>query len=337
MTTKLNGRNTFFLPFNKGNNHGKGNPPNPFGHKTAYLWDEVFTRESLAKIIQHFVRLDGNKKDNLKSRTLFFPRYHQMDVVRKIINHASKNGVGETYLIQHSAGSGKSNSIAWLAHRLSSLHNEQDEKVFDSVIVITDRRVLDQQLQNTIYQFEHKQGVVQKIDENTQQLAKSLSGGVPIIISTIQKFPFIAQAIETLEKKGENVKIDTIGKRFAVIVDEAHSSQSGESAMELRKVLNKEGIQSAIAEQMLDMDEEDLSEEAKEALLTEMLKRPQQKNISYFAFTATPKFKTLAVFNEPGKNGKAPFHYYSMKQAIQEGFIRMFWKPIPHTNAIADF
>ena len=201
------------------------------------------------------------------------------------------------------------------------MHNDVDEKVFDSVIVITDRRVLDQQLQDTIYQFEHKQGVVQKIDENTQQLAKALSGSVPIIISTIQKFPFIAQAIETLEKKGEEVKIDTVGKRFAVIVDEAHSSQSGESAMELRKVLNKEGIQSAIAEQILDMDEEELSDEAKEALLTEMLKRPQQKNISYFAFTATPKFKTLAVFNEPGKNGKPPFHDYSMKQAIQENFI----------------
>ena len=151
-------------------------------------------------------------------------------------------GSGHNYLIQHSAGSGKSNSIAWLAHRLSSLHDANDEKIFDSVIVITDRRVLDQQLENTIYQFEHKQGVVQKIDENTQQLAKALSGGVPIIVSTMQKFPFIAQAIEALEKKGEKVNINSLSKRFAVIVDEAHSSQSGESAMGLPKVLNKEGI-----------------------------------------------------------------------------------------------
>ncbi len=329
MTTKLDGKNTFFLPFNKGYMDGSGNPPNADNYKTAYLWEEVLQKDSLLDILARFMHLQVEEKQVITKKgiirktkeTMIFPRYHQLDVVRDLVSSSKEKGSGHNYLIQHSAGSGKSNSIAWLAHRLSSLHNEQDEKVFDSVIVITDRRVLDQQLQNTIYQFEHKQGVVQKIDENTQQLAKSLSGGVPIIISTIQKFPFIAQAIETLEKKGEKVKIDTVGKRFAVIIDEAHSSQSGETAMELRKVLNKEGIQAAIAEQILDMDEEDLSEEAKEALLTEMLKRPQQKNISYFAFTATPKFKTLAVFNEPGKNGKSPFHHYSMKQAIQEGFI----------------
>lgn len=329
MTTELKGDKTFFLPFNKGYKDGAGNPPNEDNYKTAYLWEEVLQKDSLLDILARFMHLQVEEKQVITNKgiirktkeTMIFPRYHQLDVVRDLVANSKEKGSGHNYLIQHSAGSGKSNSIAWLAHRLSSLHNANDEKVFDSVIVITDRRVLDQQLQNTIYQFEHKQGVVQKIDENTQQLAKSLSGGVPIIISTIQKFPFIAQAIETLEKKGEHVKIDTVGKRFAVIVDEAHSSQSGESAMELRKVLNKEGIQSAIAEQLLDMDEEDLSEEAKEALLSEMLKRPQQPNISYFAFTATPKFKTLAVFNEPGKNGKAPFHDYSMKQAIQEGFI----------------
>ena len=171
--------------------------------------------------------------------------------MRKLVTHAQAHGSGHNYLIQHSAGSGKSNSIAWLAHRLSSLHDANDDKIFHSVVVITDRRVLDQQLQNTIYQFEHKQGVVQKIDENTQQLARALSDGVPIIISTIQKFPFIAQAIQTLEKQGQSVAIDTAGKRFAVIVDEAHSSQSGETAMELRKILNKEGIEAAIAEQLL--------------------------------------------------------------------------------------
>lgn len=332
MTTKLEGKDTFFLPFNQGYKDGAGNPPldeTGYDYRTSYLWEHVLHKDPLLDILARFMHLQVEEKQVVTKKgiirktkeTMIFPRYHQLDAVRKLVGNSKQNGSGHNYLIQHSAGSGKSNSIAWLAHRLSSLHNDADEKVFDSVIVITDRRVLDQQLQDTIYQFEHKQGVVQKIDENTQQLAKALSGSVPIIISTIQKFPFIAQAIETLEKKGEEVKIDTVGKRFAVIVDEAHSSQSGESAMELRKVLNKEGIQSAIAEQILDIDEEELSDEAKEALLTEMLKRPQQKNISYFAFTATPKFKTLAVFNQPGKNGKPPFHDYSMKQAIQENFI----------------
>ena len=329
MTTRLDGKDTFFLPFNQGNEGGAGNPRNDNNYKTAYLWEEVLVKDSLLDILSRFMHLQVEQKQVVTRKgiirktkeTMIFPRYHQLHAVRELVADSKKKGSGHNYLIQHSAGSGKSNSIAWLAHRLSSLHTDQDEKVFDSVIVITDRRVLDQQLQDTIYQFEHKQGVVQKIDENTQQLAKALSGGVPIVISTIQKFPFIAQAIETLEKKGQELSISTEGKRFAVIVDEAHSSQSGESAMELRKVLNKDGIESAIAEQILDMDEEDLSEESKEALLKEMLKRPKQTNISYFAFTATPKFKTMAVFNEPGKDGKSPFHLYSMKQAIQEGFI----------------
>lgn len=243
------------------------------------------------------------------------------DAVRALTDHAQAHGSGHNYLIQHSAGSGKSNSIAWLAHRLSSLHDANDEKIFHSVVVITDRRVLDQQLQDTIYQFEHKLGVVQKIDEDTQQLAKALSDGVPIIISTIQKFPFITQAIRTMEANGKTVAISTAGRRFAVIVDEAHSSQSGETAMELRKILNKDGIESAIAEQLLDFDDEALSEEAKKSLLREQLKRAKQPNLSFFAFTATPKFKTLCVFNEPGPDGKAPFHHYSMRQAIEEGFI----------------
>lgn len=332
MTTKLEGKETCFLPFNQGYKDGAGNPPieeSGYDYRTSYLWDSVLQKDSLLDILARFMHLQVEDKQVITKKgiirktkeTMIFPRYHQLDVVRDLVNDSKKKGAGHNYLIQHSAGSGKSNSIAWLAHRLSGLHSALDVKIFDSVIVITDRKVLDQQLQDTIYQFEHKQGVVQKIDENTQQLAKALSGNVPIIISTIQKFPFIAQAIETMGKKGEEVKIDTIGKRFAVIVDEAHSSQSGESAMELRKVLNKDGIQAAIAEQILDMDEEDLSDEAKKELLKEMLKRPQQKNISYFAFTATPKFKTLGVFNEPGKNGRAPFHLYSMKQAIQEGFI----------------
>jgi len=328
MTTKLDGENTRFLPFNKGFNHGKGNPPST-GYKTAYLWENVLTKDSLMDILKRFLHLEiketkvvterGIKR--FKKESIIFPRYHQLNAVRRLIASAKLKGSGHNYLIQHSAGSGKSNSIAWLAHRLSSLHDEADQKVFDSVIVITDRRVLDQQLQDTIYQFEHKQGVVQKIDENTQQLTKALSDGVPIIISTVQKFPFITQALETMAKRGESLELKTAGKHFAVIVDEAHSSQSGETAMELRKILNKDGIEAAIAAQILDDEDDTLTEEAKENLLREMLKRPKQENISYFAFTATPKHKTLAFFNESGEDGKSPFDLYSMRQAIEEGFI----------------
>lgn len=331
MTTKLAGKETFFLPFNQGHGNGAGNPPSAEGkYRTSYLWEEVLARDSLMDILTRFLHLQVEEKQVVtnkgikrnKKEAMIFPRYHQLDAVRRLVGSAKAQGSGHNYLVQHSAGSGKSNSIAWLAHRLSSLHDADDQKVFDSVVVITDRRVLDQQLQNTIYQFEHKQGVVQKIDGNTQQLAKSLSGGVPIVISTIQKFPFITQAMETLAKKGEGVDLDTSGKKFAVIVDEAHSSQSGETAMELRKVLNKGGIDAAIAEEFLDVEEGDLSEEAKQELLREMLKRPRQPNISFFAFTATPKFKTQAIFNEPDPATNAPpFHHYSMRQAIDEGFI----------------
>jgi type I restriction enzyme R subunit len=199
----------------------------------------------------------------IRKETMVFPRYHQLDAVRKLVAHAREKGSGRNYLVQHSAGSGKSNSIAWLAHRLASLHDANDEKVFHSVVVVTDRRVLDQQLQNTIYQFEHKTGVVEKIDEDTRQLVRALSQGTPIIITTIQKFPFISQALSTLEKKDAGVKIDTAGKRFAVIVDEAHSSQSGDTATALKGMLNKDGIEAAIAAQMSDDEDDDLSDEAK--------------------------------------------------------------------------
>ncbi len=329
MTTKLAGAKTFFLPFNKGQGFGGGNPPCKDNYRTAYLWEEVLTKDSLMDILARFMHLEIDVKQvptkrgikTIPKETMIFPRYHQLDAVRKLVTDARAKGPSHNYLIQHSAGSGKSNSIAWLAHRLASLHDEQDNKVFSTIVVITDRRVLDQQLQDTIYQFEHKDGVVQKIDENTQQLAKALSGGVPIVITTIQKFPFIAQALDTLGKKGEGVDIDTSGRTFAVIVDEAHSSQSGETAMELRKILNQEGIAATIASQMIDDEEEALSETAQKELFKDMLKRPTQPNISFFAFTATPKFKTLAVFNEPGPNKKPPFHHYSMRQAIEEGFI----------------
>lgn len=329
MTTKIEGKETFFLPFNLGHNHGAGNPPAEGDVRTNYLWEIVLARGSLMDILARFLHIDVEEKSlvtdkgikRIRKEMMIFPRYHQLDAVRHLTDHAQQHGSGHNYLIQHSAGSGKSNSIAWLAHRLSSLHDANNEKVFHTVVVITDRRVLDQQLQNTIFQFEHKLGVVQKIDENTQQLAKALSDGVPIIISTIQKFPFITQAIRTMEANGKSIAISTEGKRFAVIVDEAHSSQSGETAMELKRILNKDGIEAAIAEQLLDMDDESLSEEAKKEMLREQLKRPKQPNLSFFAFTATPKFKTLCVFNEPGLDGKAPFHHYSMRQAIEEGFI----------------
>jgi type I restriction enzyme R subunit len=332
MTTKLDSRLTHWLPFNRGDRNGAGNPLGQAGnYRTAYLWEQILVRDSLMDILARFAHLQVEGKQiriasgvrTVRKETMIFPRHHQLGAVRKLVSHARVKGSGHNYLIEHSAGSGKSNSIAWLAHHLAGLHDAQDKKVFNSVVVITDRLVLDQQLQDTIYQFEHKKGVVEKIDDNTQQLAKALADNVPIVISTIQKFPFIAQAINTLAKKGEAVKIDTKDRRFAVIVDEAHSSAAGESAQGLRGILNKEGIEAIVAAQMLDEEDDDskLSPEARENMLREMAKRPRQPNLSYFAFTATPKFKTLALFDEPGDDGKSPFHLYSMRQAIQEGFI----------------
>lgn len=329
MTTRLKGKETVFLPFNRGNNHGAGNPPVENNWKTHYLWDEVLQADSLLDILQRFMHLEVKERQvktdkgvrNIRKETMVFPRYHQLDAVRKLVAHARARGAGRNYLIQHSAGSGKSNSIAWLAHRLASLHDADDEKVFHSVVVVTDRRVLDQQLQNTIYQFEHKTGVVEKIDEDTQQLVRALSQGTPIVITTIQKFPFISQALSTLESKGAGVKIDTAGKRFAVIVDEAHSSQSGETATALKGMLNKDGIEAAIAAQIADEEDDDLSDDAKAAILRDALKRSRQPNLSFFAFTATPKFKTKVLFDEPGPSGTSPFHEYTMRQAIEEGFI----------------
>ena len=329
MTTRLKGRETGFLPFNRGNGHGAGNPPVEGNWKTHYLWDEVLQADSLLEILQRFMHLEVKETQvrtdkgarTVRTETMIFPRYHQLDSVRKLVAHAKDHGAGRNYLVQHSAGSGKSNSIAWLAHRLASLHDAHDEKVFHSVVVVTDRRVLDQQLQATIYQFEHKTGVVEKIDEDTKQLARALSQGTPIVIATIQKFPFISQALSTLEKKGDGVKIDTAGKRFAVIVDEAHSSQSGETATVLKGMLNKEGIAAAIAAQLSDEEDHDLSDDAKAAVLRDALQRARQPNLSFFAFTATPKFKTKALFDEPGPSGASPFHEYAMRQAIEEGFI----------------
>lgn len=331
MTTELKGEKTYFLPFNRGYMNGAGNPPVEDNVKTHYLWTETLSRHSFMEIFARFIHLSVETtkvKANSgyvyqKTEKMIFPRYHQLDAVRKLVKHSQSNGSGHNYLIQHSAGSGKSNTIAWLAHQLASMHNDDNQKIFNSIIVITDRIVLDRQLQETITQFEHKDGVIQKIDENTLQLTNALASNVPIIITTIQKFPYIMQSIRSQEKKGVHINITTEGKNFAVIVDEAHSSQGGETAMELRKILNKDGIESAIANEFLDddLDEDDLIDDAKKRLFAEASKRSRQPNLSFFAFTATPKWKTLACFDEPGEDGKSPFHHYSMKQAIQEGFI----------------
>ena len=316
MTTHLAGAKTRFLPFNRGNARGAGNPPSESGHRTAYLWDEVLQRDSLLDLIQRFLHLDVKEERDTKTRkmkkreAMIFPRYHQYDAVRLLEQRAAAEGPGHNYLVQHSAGSGKSNSIAWLSHRLAQLHDGQDKKVFDTVIVMTDRRVLDRQLQDTVYQFEHKHGVVEKIDKDSAQLARALKGGTPIIITTLQKFPFVAERLD-----GE-----TVGhRRYAVIVDEAHSGQSGQAASEAKGVLAGEHIK---AEAKRRAEEDDLSI-TEEQILQEVLKRGKQPNVSFFAFTATPKHKTIQVFGSRPEGGgpPAPSSLYSMRQAIEEGFI----------------
>ncbi|MGI6370126.1 MAG: type I restriction endonuclease subunit R [Ignavibacteria bacterium] len=312
MTTKLDGTKTYWLPFNKGTNNGKGNPQNPNGYRTAYLWENILQKDSWMEIIQRFVHLQTEKievegKIYTKEK-LIFPRYHQLDVVREISKDVLKVGAGKNYLIQHSAGSGKSNSIAWLAYRLSSLHNAANERIFDSVIVVTDRKVLDQQLQNTIYQFEHKTGVVQKIDKDSSQLAAALGYGTNIIITTLQKFPFVVDKVGELPER-----------KYAVIVDEAHSSQGGEASKKLKEVLASKTLEQAIEDDTDDYTGDDF---IREQIERSAAIRGQQPNISFFAFTATPKYKTLQVFGEKDETGKPKaFHLYSMRQAIEEGFI----------------
>jgi type I restriction enzyme, R subunit len=319
MTTRLEGAATTFLPFNQGHAGGAGNPPHPAGHRTAYLWQEAWARDSWLDILGRFVQLEKVTKEVLVRRkgqqvkqkiskeALIFPRWHQLSAVRALVSAARAQGPGRQYLVQHSAGSGKSNTIAWLAHRLSSLHDDKDARVFDSVIVITDRRVLDRQLQANVFDFEHKQGVVVKIDQDSTQLAQALAERTPIIVTTLQKFPFVTDKMAALPQQ-----------RYAVIVDEAHSSQSGEQAAELKGLLNDAGLREQA--QALAADE-GIEDSADEAMLLAMLRRGRQPNISFFAFTATPKHKTLKIFDEPGPDGTAPFHRYSMRQAIEEGFI----------------
>lgn len=313
MTTRLAGDKTYFLPFNKGFNGGKGNPPNPSGFKTAYLWEEILQIDSLLDIIKRFVYVESVEKENEQGKkysaeTLIFPRYHQLDSVRKLEAAARYEGPGHSYLIQHSAGSGKTNSISWLAHRLCNLHNDQDKSVFDGVIVITDRLILDRQLQDSIYQLEHKHGVVEKIDKDSNQLAAALAGGTRIIISTLQKFSFI------LEKAGE---LDQ--RNYAVIIDEAHSSAAGKHAASLREALSVASLEAAAkADELAEEKDSDPDEE----ILNAISRQGRQENISYFAFTATPKARTLEMFGTAGPEGlPQPFHLYSMKQAIEEEFI----------------
>ena len=320
MTTRLAGNATHFLPFDKGFEGASGNPPDPAGRscRTAYLWEEVLQRDSLLDILGRFVHLQTDEKrddqgNKIKAETMIFPRYHQLEAVRTLMDAAGREGVGRNYLVEHSAGSGKSNTIGWLAHRLASLHDSTNERVFDSVIVITDRVVLDQQLQDTIYQFEHKRGVVQHIDRHSRQLAEALESGVPIIVTTLQKFPFVSrQLLRMAEERGTGGAGMLPTRRCAVIVDEAHSSQSGETATDVKEVLGGERLREEARKRAAEEGREDM-----EKLFRSMAKRGKQANLSFFAFTATPKHKTLAVFGRDGK----PAHRYTMRQAIEEGFI----------------
>lgn len=309
MATHLNGTKTFFLPFNKGDNDGAGNPVNPNGIKTSYLWEESLTKENLSNMIENYAQIVEEKDEDTGKikKKLIYPRYHQLRAVVNVLNHAKTNGVGQRYLIQHSAGSGKSYSITWLAHQLVSLHNaDNTDTVFDSVIVVTDRRVLDKQIRDNIKQFAQVSSVVEAIDKGSKQLRKALEDGKKIIVTTVQKFPFVMDEIGTLK-----------AKRFAIIIDEAHSSQSGETASKMNWVLSEKKIPYG------EDEAHDPEPPTSEDVINELIeKRKMLKNGSYFAFTATPKNKTLETFGDKTAEGKfKPFDTYTMKQAIEEGFI----------------
>ncbi len=312
VTTALAGPKTRFLPFNQGRFGGAGNPavpPTRTGFPTDYLWERIWARDSVLDLVRQFiheVEAEDDRGRKTGRRFLIFPRYQQLDCVRRLVGHARDHGAGRRYLIQHSAGSGKSFTIAWLAHRLSVLHDADDRRVFDSVVVVTDRRVLDRQLQSTIRQFEQTLGVVENIDHTARQLREALEAGRTIIVTTLQKFSVIATQIGQLP-----------GKRFAVIVDEAHSSQSGESTKSLKAVLAAESLEQAAREEAGARTPE---EEIDEQVLAEIRSRGRLPNLSTFAFTATPKPKTLELFGSKRPDGKfEPFHRYTMRQAIEEG------------------
>ena len=322
MTTELKGTDTCFLPFNQGsggagNDGGAGNPQaEDDNYVTSYIWENVLQKDSLLDIIQKFISFEvkTEKKDgkNVTKKRLIFPRFHQLDVVRKLIADVRENGSGKNYLIQHSAGSGKSNSIAWTAYRLASLHNNDNEPVFTSVVIVTDRRNLDAQLQETITGFDHTLGSVCAIDEkkSSKDLRDALNAGKRIIVTTLQKFPVIYEEVD-----------DTTDKRFAIIVDEAHSSQTGSSAMKLKAALAD--VSDALKEYAeLEGKAEDELLDDDDRLVREMISHGKHKNLSFFAFTATPKGATLEMFGTEWQDGSYhPFHIYSMRQAIEEGFI----------------
>lgn len=311
MTTRLAGPTTNFLPFNRGNAGGAGNAPNPAGFATAYLWEEVWARESWLDILHRY--LIGKRDDKKQLKSVIFPRYHQLDATRRLVADVLAQGAGQRYLVQHSAGSGKTNSIAWAAHFLADLHDAEHQKMFDSVLVVSDRNVLDAQLQEAIFDFERTTGVVASITNESgsksAQLSQALKDGKKVIVCTIQTFPFALQAVQELAA--------TEGKRFAVIADEAHSSQTGEAAAKLKQLLS--------AQEWAEL--QDGGEVDTEALLAaQMAARSGDsagaKGLTYVAFTATPKQKTLELFGRPGPDGlPQPFHVYSMRQAIEEGFI----------------
>lgn len=314
MTTELRNKETSFLPFNQGNEGGKGNPPVEGEYRTHYLWNAVLQKDSLLDIIFRFMYvkkddiLDSNGEMINKRKTLIFPRYHQLDVVRLLEKSVHIDGVGGNYLIQHSAGSGKTNSISWLAHRLSKLHNSDSQPYFDSVIVITDRRVLDKQLQDAIYQLEHKTGTVERIDKDSNQLASAVKNSTRIIITTLQKFPYVMDKVAGLKQRN-----------YAVIIDEAHSSQGGKSATAMTNVLSDMTLEQAYEKERL---LEEQFTEIDERIIEDIVKSGAQTNVSYFAFTATPKYKTLERFGvKNSEDNFVPFHLYSMRQAIEEGFI----------------
>lgn len=325
MATKLAKGDTYFLPFNQGSNGagndgGAGNPANPNGYLTSYLWEKVLQKDSALDIIQKFIHLQKTEEKKMNAdgtetvrtkQALIFPRYHQLDVVRKLIADVKDKGAGVNYLIQHSAGSGKSNSIAWTAYRLASLHNLENKPVFSSVVIVTDRTVLDRQLQDTISSFDHTLGTVETIGEGktSKDLRDAINNGSRIIVTTLQKFPVIYEEVD-----------NTKGRNFAIIVDEAHSSQTGSSATKLKTALaDTEAALKEYAEiEGIAEDEVDKSDK----LIQEMITHGKHKNLSFFAFTATPKGQTLEMFGTEYTGGSYhPFHVYSMKQAIEEGFI----------------
>ena len=315
VTTQLAGPQTYFLPFNQGKFGGAGNPPvspTQTGYATSYLWEETWARDSVLDLVRQFIHEVEEEDDRGRKtgkRYLIFPRYQQLDCVRRLVSNARQRGTGQRYLVQHSAGSGKTFTIAWLAHQLSTLHDAEDRRVFDSIVVISDRRVLDRQLQAAMRQFEQTLGVVENIDTTSRQLREALESGKTIIVTTLQKFPVIAEEIGQLP-----------GQRFALIVDEAHSSQSGESTRDLNRVLDPSSLEEAEAEETGQEASEE--EELDNVVLTRMARRQQPANVSTFAFTATPKPKTLELFGTRRPDGAfAPFHLYSMRQAIEEGFI----------------